>query len=301
MTTATVDSPVATVYKPGVYRELRVAVVVPAFNERHKIVETVATIPAFVDHVLVIDDASHDDTAGQAELAAVRRAEPARVEVIRHTANRGVGGAITTGYRRALATGVDVAVVMAGDGQMDPADLTVLLAPIADGAADYVKGNRFLHPAIWSTMPPSRIFGNVVLSAATRVTSGYRHVFDSQCGYTAVHRRALAAIDLEALFPRYGYPNDLLSRLHVAGMRVVDVPVRPIYGAAWRSGIHLGTAVHPIPWVLLRRGGEARSAGRGGRAPAEEGGVRPAAPGLFYRGGAPEVLERTPVRGIARA
>jgi glycosyltransferase involved in cell wall biosynthesis len=252
MTTATVDSPVATVYKPGVYRELRVAVVVPAFNERHKIVETVSTIPAFIDHVLVIDDASHDDTAGQAELAAVRRAEPARVEVIRHTANRGVGGAITTGYRRALATGVDVAVVMAGDGQMDPRDLPAVLDPIADGAADYVKGNRFLHPAIWTTMPASRIVGNLVLSAATRVTSGYRHVFDSQCGYTAIHRRALAAIEIDKLFPRYGYPNDLLSRLRVADMRVVDVPVRPIYGPAWRSGIRLGTALHPMPWVLLR-------------------------------------------------
>ncbi|HEY0482361.1 MAG TPA: hypothetical protein VGD37_32795, partial [Kofleriaceae bacterium] len=78
------------------------------------------------------------------------------------------------------------------------------------------------------------------------------HVFDSQCGYTAIHRSALAAIDLDKLFPRYGYPNDLLSRLRVAEMRVVDVPVRPIYGAAWRSGIHLGTALHPIPWVLFR-------------------------------------------------
>jgi glycosyltransferase involved in cell wall biosynthesis len=255
MTTATVDAPVATDYNHRVYRELRVAVVVPAFNERHKIVETVATIPAFVDHILVIDDASHDDTAGQAELAAVRRGDPASVEVIRHTANRGVGSAITTGYRRALAIGADVAVVMAGDGQMDPADLPALLDPIAAGEADYAKGNRFLHPAIWAAMPASRIFGNVVLSAATRVTSGYRHVFDSQCGYTAIHRGALSAIQLDELFPRYGYPNDLLSRLHVAGMRVVDVAVRPIYGAAWRSGIHLGTALHPIPWVLLRSWG----------------------------------------------
>lgn len=234
------------------YRELRVAVVIPAFNERHKILETVATVPGFVDRILVIDDASHDDTSGRAELAALGRGEPAGVEVIRHTANRGVGGAITTGYRRALAIGVDAAVVMAGDGQMDPADLPALLDPIAAGEADYAKGNRFLHPAIWTTMPASRIFGNIVLSAMTRVTSGYRHVFDSQCGYTAIHARALAAIDLDELFPRYGYPNDLLSRLHVASMRVVDVPVRPIYGAAWRSGIHLGTAVHPIPWVLLR-------------------------------------------------
>jgi hypothetical protein len=144
---------------------------------------------------------------------------------------------------------------MAGDGQMDPRDLPALLAPLVAGAADYVKGNRFLHPEIWTAMPASRIVGNLVLSAATRVTSGYHHVFDSQCGYTAIHRRALALIELDELFPRYGYPNDLLSRLHVAEMRVVDVPVRPIYGAAWRSGINLTTALHPIPWVLLRSWG----------------------------------------------
>ena len=84
------------------------------------------------------------------------------------------------------------------------------------------------------------------------MTSGYHHVFDSQCGYTAIHRDALAEIALAELFPRYGYPNDLLSRLRVAEMRVQDVPVRPIYGAAWSSGISVGTALHPIPWVLLR-------------------------------------------------
>lgn len=234
------------------YRELRIAVVVPAYNERSKIADTVASVPAFADHILVVDDASRDDTARAAERAGAERAEVTAVEVIRHAANRGVGAAITTGYRRALALGADVIAVMAGDGQMDPRDLPGLIDPIADGTADYVKGNRFLHPAIWTTMPASRIVGNLVLSAATRVTSGYRHVFDSQCGYTAIHARALDAIELELLFPRYGYPNDLLSRLHVAGMRVVDVPVRPIYGDAWRSGIHLGTALHPIPWVLLR-------------------------------------------------
>lgn len=234
------------------YRELRIAVVIPAFNERGKIAATVATVPELVDDILVIDDASHDDTSRQAELAALQRAEPARVEVIRHTANRGVGGAIITGYRRAIAIGADVAAVMAGDGQMDPRDLPALLDPIACGAADYAKGNRFLHPAIWAAMPATRLLGNAVLSVVTRVTSGYRHVFDSQCGYTAIHRRALTAIDLDKLFPRYGYPNDLLSRLRVADMRVVDVPVRPIYGPAWRSGIHLGTVLHPMPWVLLR-------------------------------------------------
>jgi glycosyltransferase involved in cell wall biosynthesis len=232
------------------FANLRIAVVIPAFDEREKIADTVATVPACADSIFVIDDASRDDTSARAMAAAPRA--PAPVEVVRHAENRGVGAAIVTGYKRALATGADVAVVMAGDGQMDPDDLPALLAPIAAGTADYVKGNRFRHPEIWRAMPPTRILGNVLLSAATRVTSGYRHVFDSQCGYTAIHRRALAALELDALWARYGYPNDLLSRLHVARMRVVDVPVRPVYGARWRSGIHFGTALHPIPYVLLR-------------------------------------------------
>ena len=230
------------------FRQLRVSVVIPAFNEAGKIAATVASVPNLVDHVVVVDDASTDETSERVETDG-------RVELLRHGTNRGVGGAIATGYRRALEKDCDVAVVMAGDGQMDPDDLPALLAPIASGEADYVKGNRFKHPDIWSAMPKSRIVGNVLLSAATRVTSGYSHVFDSQCGYTAIHRRALAAIDLDVLWSRYGYPNDLLSRLYVAGVRVVDVPVRPIYGDHWRSGINFGTALHPIPWVLLRSWG----------------------------------------------
>jgi glycosyltransferase involved in cell wall biosynthesis len=237
------------------YRHLRVAVVIPAFNEAGKIATTVASVPGIADHVFVVDDASSDGTSVQALAAAHRRAAPERVEVVRHDQNRGVGAAIATGYKRALAVSADVAVVMAGDGQMDPRDLPSVLAPLAADEADYVKGNRFLHPTIWTTMPPVRIVGNVLLSAATRVTSGYGHIFDSQCGYTAIHRRALASIDLDAVWARYGYPNDLLSRLRVAGVRVVDVPVRPIYGEHWRSGINLGVAFHPIPWILLRSWG----------------------------------------------
>ena len=232
------------------YRGLTIAVVIPAFNEELAIAAAVKGVPRYVDHVIVVDDASHDGTAHR---AAAQRC--GRTEIIRHAANRGVGGAIVSGYRRGLALGAHATAVMAGDGQMDPADLPALLAPIADESADYVKGNRFLHPEIWRAMPPSRIVGNIVLSAATRVTSGYRHVFDSQCGYTAIHRRALACLPLDELWARYGYPNDLLARLHVANMRVVDVPVRPIYGEHWKSGINLGTALHPLPWVLLRSWG----------------------------------------------
>jgi len=231
------------------YRQLRLAVVIPAYNEQRAIAETVASVPSFADRVIVVDDCSTDDTADRAAAANPN------AEVVRHPANRGVGGAIATGYRRALAANADVAVVMAGDGQMDPRDLPALLDPIASGVAEYVKGNRFLHPEVWTAMPPARIVGNVLLSTATRVTSGYHHLFDSQCGYTAISRGALEQIDLDELFPRYGYPNDLLSRLRVADVRVVDVPVRPIYGEHWKSGINFGTALHPIPWVLLRSWG----------------------------------------------
>ena len=225
---------------------LRVGVVVPAFNEERAIARTVTSIPKYVDRVIVVDDASHDRTIEQIPALSPR------VDLQRHPANRGVGAAIATGYRRALALDLDVVVVMAGDAQMDPRDLPALLAPVARGEADYAKGNRFRHADIWHEMPPPRLLGNVVLSLATKVTSGYWHVFDSQCGYTAINRRTLTSLDLDKLFPRYGYPNDLLSRLHAVGARVVDVPVRPVYGPDWKSGISIGTALYPIAFVLAR-------------------------------------------------
>jgi glycosyltransferase involved in cell wall biosynthesis len=230
-----------------VYRGLSVAVVVPAFNEESAIASAIRAVPGFVDRVIVVDDASSDATFRLAS-----RSRRRTLETVRHVKNRGVGGAIVTGYRQALALGMDVVVVMAGDGQMDPADLPALLDPIAEGSADYVKGNRFLRPEVWRVMPLSRIAGNVLLSCATKVVSGYWQIFDSQCGYTAITTKAILALDLDRVFPRYGYPNDLLARLHRHGVRVKDVPVRPVYGPRWKSGISLRTVLYPIPWVLLR-------------------------------------------------
>jgi glycosyltransferase involved in cell wall biosynthesis len=232
------------------YRDLSVAVVVPAFNEERAIAQAVASVPAFVDHVIVVDDASHDATTEVA--AGTVRVDGRPCEIVRHDENRGVGAAIVSGYRRALALGLDVVVVMAGDGQMDPADLPALLDPIAGGRADYAKGNRFRHPDVWRAMPGTRLLGNIALSLATRLTSGYGHIFDSQCGYTAIHRRALECIDLDRVFARYGYPNDVLARLHAAGMRVIDVPVRPVYGPGWKSGIKPHMVVYPVSFVLAR-------------------------------------------------
>lgn len=228
-------------------RGQRIAVVIPAFNEADKIARTIRSVPGFVDHVLVVDDASGDATARIAVRSGRRG-----LEVLTHPRNRGVGAAIATGYRRALALGCDATAVMAGDAQMDPADLPGLLAPVLSGAADYAKGNRFAWGGCWRQMPLTRYLGNVVLSLLTRLACGHPQLFDSQCGYTVASRAALLAIDPGAMFARYGYPNDLLARLARAGARVVDVPVRPVYGPGWRSGIRLWTVVYPISFVLLR-------------------------------------------------
>ena len=229
------------------FRSHRIAVVVPAYNEAEKIARTLRSIPGFVDHVLVIDDASWDGTARRAS-----RTQRRGLEVIRHAENRGVGAAIATGYARAYALNADVTAVMAGDSQMDPADLVTLIGEVVEGRADYVKGNRFRWPRGWRMMPLSRLCGNLALSYLTRVASGYGRVFDSQCGYTAANRRALATIRAGEVFPRYGYPNDLLIRLGRAEVRVADVPVRPVYGDDWRSGIRIHKVVGPLLRLLLR-------------------------------------------------
>jgi glycosyltransferase involved in cell wall biosynthesis len=244
-----------------VIESARIAVVVPAFNEARWIAETVVTMPAFVDHVIVVDDASDDPTS-----TVARAAGAARVEVLRHAENRGVGAAIITGYRRARALGADVVAVMAGDGQMDPADLERVLRPIVDGEADYVKGNRLRHPGVLRTMPPARLAGTAVLAWLTRHAAGLPSLGDSQCGYTAISAAAIDALDhdrdhdLDAIWPRYGYPNDLLGALARERLRVREVMVRPVYrGEA--SGLrarHLITIGYLIGRVAYRRLAAAR-------------------------------------------
>jgi glycosyltransferase involved in cell wall biosynthesis len=229
------------------FRGRRIAVVVPAFNEAAKIARTLRSIPGFVDQIVVVDDASRDGTARIA-----RRSQRRGLLVLSHARNRGVGAAIATGYAAAFEAGAEVTAVMAGDSQMDPADLTALLEPVAYGRADYAKGNRFAWPGVYRVMPLSRALGNVVLSHLTRLASGYGRIFDSQCGYTAANRRALAVILSGSVFPRYGYPNDLLCRLGANGARVVDVPVRPVYGPDWRSGIRVASVVAPLLRLVLR-------------------------------------------------
>jgi glycosyltransferase involved in cell wall biosynthesis len=227
----------------------RVAVVVPARDEEALLSETLAGIPDFVDRVYVVDDASRDGTLGRANAAAA--ADP-RLAVVVHERNRGVGAAIVSGYRRALEERVDVTCVMAADNQMDPADLAALAAPVARGEVDYAKANRLFTGQAWQLIPRHRYLGNAVLSLLTKIASGYWHVADSQSGYTAVGLATLGRLDLDRIYPRYGFPNDMLVHLNVVNARVRDVPSRPVYGVGERSGIKLRSVVPRISWLLVK-------------------------------------------------
>jgi len=224
-----------------------VAVVVPAHNEERLIGDTLAGIPPFVDRVFVVDDASTDETA-----ARVRESTDARVQLLSRERNGGVGAAIVTGYQEALAEEVDVTCVMAADNQMDPADLLTLVEPVARGEVDYAKANRLVSGEAWNLMPRTRYLGNAILSLLTKIASGYWHVADSQTGYTAITRPLLAQLDLDRVYPGYGFPNDLLVHLNVWNARVRDFPSRPVYGVGERSGIRLRKVIPRISWLLLK-------------------------------------------------
>jgi len=224
-----------------------VAVVVPARNEEELVAATLSGIPGFVDRVYVVDDASADATAER----ALAVADP-RVELIPHERNEGVGGAIVTGYRRALADGVDVACVMAADNQMPAEDLVHLVTPVARGEVEYAKANRLFTGEAWDVIPRSRYLGNAVLSLLTKIASGYWHVADSQSGFTAIGREPLARLDLDRLYRGYGFPNDMLVHLNVWSARVRDVPSRPVYNVGERSGIRIRRVVPRISWLLFK-------------------------------------------------
>ena len=227
----------------------RVAVVVPAHDEEALLPETLAGIPPFVDRIYVVDDASRDGTASRAREAA---AADGRIEVLAHERNLGVGAAIVTGYRRAVEEQVDVACVMAADNQMDPADLEAIATPVVRGEVDYAKANRLFTGQAWELIPHHRYLGNAVLSLLTKIASGYWHVADSQSGYTAVSRATLESLDLDRIYPRYGFPNDMLVHLNVRNARVRDVPSRPVYGVGERSGMKLRRVVPRISWLLVK-------------------------------------------------
>jgi len=231
-----------------VYRDARIVLAVPAHNERGLVFSMLAGVPDFVDVIVVVDDASTDGTRDEIERAA---RSDARIHAVSHQRNCGVGAAIVSAFRTATALGADVVAVMDGDGQMHPDDLEMLVAPIVAGEVEFSKGLRFDGVRPRGGMPWTRIAGNLLLSACTKVAAGWRGPLDSQCGYVALSAAAIARLPLDRLYGRYGFPNDLLLSAVAGGLRIRSIPVRSVYGREV-SGIRPHIAVPVVFWLLLR-------------------------------------------------
>lgn len=197
----------------------------PAYNEAPHVGGVITTMPEYVDDIVVVDDCSSDGTSE----AALAPNDP-RVTLIRHDPNQGLGASLIDAHEKALELGGDIMVVMAGDGQMDPAYLPDLLRPILEEGYDFTKGNRFFDAGSWEGMPRHRIFGNIVLTFLTKLATGYWDMFDPQNGYTAITRHASERVDWDRVARDYSFENDVLARLGVLRARVKDVDIPAVYG-----------------------------------------------------------------------
>lgn len=231
------------------YSGKKISVVVPSFNEATQIGKVISTMPDFIDYIIIVDDKSSD---GMDKVVQTYQQQNPKVILIRHEVNQGVGGAIATGYKWSRDNDVDVSVVMAGDGQMDPKDLPAILDPVVKGEVDYSKANRLLSPGAIKEIPTVRLVGNSILSLLTKIASGYWHISDSQTGYTAINKEALHVIDWDSMYKRYGQPNDLLVRLNIENFRVKDVVTRPVYNVGEKSKLNVRKAVFTIGWLLVK-------------------------------------------------
>ena len=204
----------------------RIAVVIPAFKVSEHILGVVGNIGPEVSLIVVVDDCCPESSG----LLVQNVSKDKRVKVLTHQENKGVGGAMITGYQFVLEEGADVIVKLDGDGQMDPALIPILVGPILKEQADYVKGNRFFNVQAILRMPKARIFGNLVLSFFSKVSTGYWQVFDPNNGFTAIHASALKQLPLEKISNRYFFESDMLFRLNLARAVVVDIPMDAVYG-----------------------------------------------------------------------
>jgi glycosyltransferase involved in cell wall biosynthesis len=229
------------------YKEHIIATVVPAHNESRHIAQVIRTMPEFVDQIIVVDDASQDDT-----IEVARACGDPRLVVLETEQNQGVGGATVLGYSKAVALNSDIVVKMDGDGQMPAEYLSSLLDAIIDQGYDYAKGNRFLASESLAFMPRRRLFGNIVLTFLTKMASGYWNIFDPQNGYTAIRSEVLRVLDLDEIHKRYFFENDMLIHLNFQGFRVKDVPIPARYGEE-RSKMNLFHVSSTFPFLLLRK------------------------------------------------
>lgn len=220
---------------------MSVAIVIPCYKvTRH--IEAVAREAAnYADAVYLVDDCCPDGTAD-----LIRSLDlPAHVHLLQNPVNLGVGGAVIAGYRAALADGHDIMVKLDGDGQMPAPLIPYLVAPIASGQADYVKGNRFYNVRDARDMPTTRLLGNAGLSFLTKLATGYWTIFDPTNGFTAIHARIVERLSLDRIAKRYFFESDMLFRLGTMRAHVVDMPMTAVYGDE-KSNLNVGAIALPF-------------------------------------------------------
>ncbi|MEE8395437.1 MAG: glycosyltransferase family 2 protein [bacterium] len=225
-----------------------IAVVIPCYKVLAQIDQVLAGIGTQVARIYVVDDACPERTGEHVQQTAT---DP-RVKVLFHEENKGVGGAMVTGYKAALAGGATIVVKLDGDNQMDPAQLDRFVLPIQQGRADYTKGNRFFSPDLLQQMPRLRLVGNGVLSLVNKVTSGYWDIMDPTNGYTAIHATALRALPLDEMEQGYFFECEMLFRLNIVRAVVVDIPLVALYGDEVSNLRPARTALE-FPFKYLKR------------------------------------------------
>jgi dolichol-phosphate mannosyltransferase len=226
---------------------LSIAVVIPAYRVAAYIADVIARVPPLVRHIVVVDDASPDNL--QVALANV---PDTRLRVLRHDVNRGVGGAMKTGFMEALALGADIVVKVDGDGQMDPALIPQFIEPIVSGEADFTKGNRFDDLAFIRRMPFVRRLGNMALSFLVKLASGYWHAFDPCNGYVALRSSVLERVNPQRLEDRYFFEISLLCEAYFAKAVLQDIPMKPVY-AGETSSLNPAASIADFTPRLVRR------------------------------------------------
>jgi len=229
------------------FEQHRIGVVVPAYNVEGFLRSTIEELPALVDRIYVIDDGSSDNTAN-----VVKALSNSKVSLIQHDRNKGPGAAMLTGCKAALEDKMDVIVKLDGDGQMPSEQIENLIMPIVERKVDYTKGDRLSNPDYRRGITRFRLFGNILLTGLTRIASGYWHVNDTQNGFVAISKRALEGINIETIYPYYGYLNDILVRLNIGDFQVLDVPMPAKYGRE-KSSIQLRSYIARVSFLLLTR------------------------------------------------
>lgn len=220
---------------------VKIGVVIPCYRVTQHIDAVISNIPEIVDKIYVIDDACPQNTGDTVR----QNIDDHRITILSHEENQGVGGAVMTGYEQALKDDMDIVVKIDGDGQMNPALISLFIRPIIEGRADYTKGNRFYFIDDVRSMPGLRIFGNAVLSFMTKLSSGYWHLFDPTNGFTAIHKTALSQMPLDKIAKRYFFESDILFRLNIARAVIEDIPMRAVYNDE-ESGLKIGKIVFPF-------------------------------------------------------